>query len=344
MRQTHDKMQNITNNVTKTLIVVCSVVCLWCCKPESSSTRSDWVLTQAQRDSIAFSSIHHYNTGTNFVLKADSLVLYSYPKGWDGKAEIAPDSFVLEGGNDFVVTEIYHYDSDEGTGADSVWLCLVSDEAHPGWTGETTMLEKSSPVSPISQFIYTFSDTRVYVFITLAVLMTAAVCYCKCKRALLWFVHFRDITSFYPCAFTVTMSTASMIYSTLQKFAPEVWTAYYFNPSLNPFNQPAAICIFLISLWLSVLFLLSVVFDIMDKEPFFQSLSYVLSLICAGCVMYVILALTVPYYAGYLIYVFYVVFSIGRFSKTKVRETANAAKERPNSRNAKPHASVDQKL
>ena len=108
-----------------------------------------------------------------------------------------------------------------------------------------------------------------------------------------------------------------MIYSTLQKFFPEVWVTYYFNPSLNPFTQPVLVSLFLVSLWLSVLFLLSVVFDLIDKIPFFQMVSYTLSLVCLGCIIYLVLTFSVPYYIGYVFYSLYVFFSVSRFLKSK---------------------------
>lgn len=306
------------SRIAKFLSFITCAFCLWCCKPESGAdTHSDWMLTQMQSDSIFFSETHHYNTGTNFILMSDSLTLLLHPGGWPDNMETTTDSCVLKEGDDFVVTEIYRPDNHEDLGIDSVWLCVASDGIHLGWVAETEMLAKSSPVSPISQFIYTFSDTHLYVFIVLIVLMAVFIGYSKYKHMLLWFVHFRDATSLYPCAFTITMATASMIYSTLQKFFPEVWVTYYFNPSLNPFTQPVLVSLFLVSLWLSVLFLLSVVFDLVDKIPFFQMVSYTLSLVCLGCIIYLVLTFSVPYYIGYVFYSLYVFFSVSRFLKSR---------------------------
>lgn len=308
------------------LVAVCAVACLWSCRSDRSTVCSDWILTQAQRDSVAFSRCHHYNTGTNFVLKADSLALYSHPAAWGVKEDSVPVSFALKQGEDFVVTEIFRPGVKEEASSDSVWLCLVADGTHLGWIGEKAMLETSSPISPISQFIYTFSDTRASVFAILAALMAIVVCYCKYKRVSLWFVHFRDVSSFYACAFTVAISTASMIYATLQKFLPDVWVAYYFNPSLNPLNHPALISAFLVMVWLSILFLLSVAYDVIYKVPFFSALSYVLSLVCIGCVVYVILSYTVEYYVGYVLYALYVVFSVVGFAKARTHKKMAAIK------------------
>ena len=189
-----------------------------------------------------------------------------------------------------------------------LWCCKPESGAdtHSDWM--LTQMQRDS--------IF-FSDTHLYVFIVLIVLMAVFIGYSKYKHMLLWFVHFRDASSLYPCAFTITMATASMIYSTLQKFFPEVWVTYYFNPSLNPFTQPVLVSLFLVSLWLSVLFLLSVVFDLVDKIPFFQMVSYTLSLVCLGCIIYLVLTFSVPYYIGYGFYSLYVFFSVSRFIKSK---------------------------
>ncbi len=314
-------MQDIIHKMIQVLFVAFGIAYLSCCKPEDNSAHSDWVLTQSQRDSINFSRIHHFNTGKNFIVKADSIIIYSRPDKWSSNTELETitDSHALNTGVDFVVTEIFRPTNYKEENTDSVWLYLVSDETHSGWIEETAMLDKSSPISPISQFIYKFSNTHVYVFAILTILMAVIVCYCKYKRILLWFVHFRDVTSFYPCAFTITTSTASMIYCTLQKFESDVWTEYYFNPSLNPFNKPALICTLLILLWMSVLLLLSVVFDLYDKVSFIQVVTYILSLICTSCAIYITLTLTIPLGVGYLIYILYLILTITRFFKVKLK-------------------------
>lgn len=295
-------------------LMACLCVMLSCNKP-TETIQSDWVLTQMQRDSLSFEKYHHYNIGTNFILKSDSLCLLAHPVGWPNTFDSVTDSTIIKYGDDFVVTEIFRPEVYNELSTDSVWLRVASDGVHLGWIDETTMLKKSTPISPISQFIYTFSGNHLYIFLIILAVMCVFVCYCHFKHKLLWFVHFRDATSLYPCAFTLTMASASMIYSTIQKFYPEIWETYYFSPSLNPFSQPILISLFLITIWLSVLFLLSVAFDMIEKVSFFSTFSYVLSMVCLGCVVYLILTFTIPLYFGYVLYLVYVYYSIDKFVK-----------------------------
>ena len=289
------------------------------CGNKSVEEQSDWTLTKNQRDSISFTQHHHYNIGTNFILKSDSVHLASHPVGWPISFEVLNDSAVLKCNDYFVVTEIYKPDNYTELGTDSTWLRVGSDGIHLGWIDESTMLKNSSPTSPISQFIYTFSGNHLSVFLVFFIVTGLVVGYCKLKYKHVLFVHIRDVHSMYPVAFIIMMSTAAMLYSTIQKFFPEMWVTYYFNPSLNPIGQPFLIGIFLLVLWLSLLLLISVVYDLMEKVSFFNMCSYVLSLVSIGCIMYVILTLTIPLYFGYLIYVFYVLFTVHQFLKYRTK-------------------------
>ena len=105
-------------------------------------------LTSCYKQEMGFTATHHYNQNYNFVVKADSMVLYENPD------TAIYDSTVLYRGDQLVVAEIKAIATDT---IDSVWVKLARDQMSQGWTRECDLLKGVAPDDPISQFIDLFS-------------------------------------------------------------------------------------------------------------------------------------------------------------------------------------------
>lgn len=277
------------------------------CSNNEATSHEDWTLTSAQRDSAAFVQLHHYFRGYNFVLVADSMRLYTEPGGESFMHNFGHSNATLKKGDDFVVADIYRF-ADINTSTDSVWLKIGSDNIPLGWIGETELLEKAIPTNLISHFIYIFSETRLYIFYVIVLLSFVIIIYKRKFHNPFGLIHCNGVKSLYPTLFCLAISTAAMLYATIQLFTPSAWVEFYFNPSLNPFGQPFLLSIFLFFVWASIIVLISVAFDFFEKISFLDLIAYIIILFTWGEALYIILTLTIKFYFGYALYVTYIFF------------------------------------
>ena len=251
--------------------VIALTALLASCGPDSQKSRSQWILTEGQKDSIAFSAVHHYNVGYNFIMEADSMQLHSVPNGISLTLDYAPDSATLLKNEDFVITETYRTaESDSlnnGSATDSIWLRIGSDGIPLGWVGETEMLSKAAPVDPISHFIFQTRAHRNIILLIISILFLAGL-------AAIWFRQgVRSKLSGYPAALILSAATSGLLFALLQGIASHQWQEYYFHPTLNPLGQPLLLAVYLTGMWLSILLWIATIFDLYAKLSFTRLLS-----------------------------------------------------------------------
>lgn len=300
------------------LIVTALVLCVFASCGGDKVDVANWDLTEYQQDSVHFSKYHHYNVGTNFVVVKDSLDLRSIPEGWPMTIDFMLDSAVVFEGEDFVVTEIFMPNNEDSLSMDSVWVRVGTDGKPLGWVPETLLLERSIPVGPISRCIYWFSTYHLYWFLIVVVVAGVLVVYRKKRNkslGLIFNIHKMD--SFYPTAFCVSIATAAMLYATIQTFMPDNWIEFSYHYSLNPLGQPFLISLFLVFTWLSVILLLSVVYDLWRVLSAIDFLSFMFGLLSWGGVIYIVTTTTAEYYVGYAIYLGYVGFALYQYMRHK---------------------------
>ena len=187
-----------------------------------------------QRDSISFSSTHHYTYRYNFEVAADSLMLIKQqPEEFVNHLPI--DSFAVRKHCLLVVSDIRIIPQDR---EDSVWIQLATEDNVFGWIHESNMLSKVVPDDPISQFIMVFSNTHLLIFLIVFVLIGVSYLVKKIFTRNAPIVHFNDIDSPYPTALVLMVSLSAAFYATIQTYMPEVWRHFYFHPTLNPFAVP----------------------------------------------------------------------------------------------------------
>lgn len=298
------------------LIIMLMAMIASCTSPSTSHDKlSDWTLTQQQRDSILFSHYHHYNVGYNFMFDGDSVEL----RGTPGNAPMVNEhSFFhssIRRGQDFLVTEISRNPADST--ADSVWLRVGSDDILPGWIAEQTLLEHSTPLDPISRFIRFFSNTHMFAFVAITLLMAVILIYRVAKRRKTHMIHFNDVPSAYPTLFAVSIATSAMLYGAIQHLQPETWEEFYFHPTLNPLGQSFAISLFLASTWLTIILLLSVMFDLGEKLPLGEHINYLMLLIVWAGILYIVITLSAKIYLGYAVWFVYSCFAVGQYLRRR---------------------------
>lgn len=291
---------------------LCSIVLLLfsACYHQAPKTSDALVqYSERQRDSLSFSSTHHYTNNFNFVVKADSLILLEQQPE-ELLNNMKTDTVVVHRHDHLVVADIRVLPNDF---IDSVWVQVARDQSTFGWIHESKLLPGVVPDDPISQFISAFSDIHLLIFLIIICIIGFAYMMRKMLRMNAHIVHFRDIDSFYPTFLVLIVATSATFYASIQTFAPEVWRHFYFHPTLNPFSVPLLLSIFLISVWSMLIVGLAALDDVRHQLPLGEALMYLCGLAAVCAVDYIVFSITSLYYIGYILLAAYFYFALRQY-------------------------------
>lgn len=294
---------------TKILCILCMLLLLCSCyhnKKVNNTAQEVTYNSDFANDTSTFAKTHHYAQNYNFVVKADSLVLLKQQPE-ERLYQMPTDSLSVYKNDHLVVVDIRMLKNDN---VDSVWVQVARDQCTFGWVHESTLLGKVVPDDPISQFISTFSDVHLLIFLVIIVIIGVSYLLHGVFRKKTKVVHFNDICSFYPTLLALIVASSATLYSSIQLFAPETWKEFYYHPSLNPFAVPPILSIFLSSVWLMVIVIIATVDDVYHKLEFGQATLYLCGLagICAA--NYIIFSVLTLYYIGFVLLVVYITFAL----------------------------------
>lgn len=263
-------------------------------------------LSLEQKDSADFAMKHHYGIGFNFIVRTDSLELITQQPE-ELVSGMPVDSFSVKEGARTAVTDIKILSEDS---IDSVWIQLVTEQYQLGWIHESKLLSSVDPDDPISQFISTFSNRHLIIFLIVISLIAVGYIVRKLLRRNSCIVHFNDINSFYPTLLALIVASSATFYATIQNFAPETWRAFYFNPTLNPFSQPLPIAVFLISVWAMLVVGFAAIDDTRHQLKLDDAFWYLCGLAAVCAVDYIVFSISTLYYIGYPLLLAYIYFAI----------------------------------
>lgn len=262
-----------------------------------------------QLDSISFSSAHHYSQNYNFVVKADSLpLLRQQPEELLNR--LLTDTINVYRHEHIVVADIRILPNDP---TDTVWVQVARDQETFGWIHESALLPAVVPDDPISQFISTFSDKHLLIF--LIIISTIAVVYLlrTLLKAKAKIVHFNDIDSFYPTLLALIVAASASLYASIQIFEPEVWRHFYYHTTLNPFSVPPLLAVFLVSVWAMLIVGLAVVDVLRHSLPAGQATLYACGLAAVCALNYMVFSILTLYYIGYILLAAYAIWAVRRY-------------------------------
>ena len=200
---------------------------------------------------------------------------------------------------------------------DSVWVKLAHDQTTQGWIQESSMLGNVKPDDPISWFIDFFSDSHLLIFLALLVVVGAAYSIRLIRRRRAMIVHWNDFNSVFPMSLTLLVSTAAVVYATIQNFAPEVWRHFYYHPSLNPFVLPPILSFFMALVWTILIVSIAALDDIIRGFSFGEAVLYTMGLAAVCAVDYVLFSISTLYYIGYPLLVSYFVYAVHQHRSLK---------------------------
>ena len=128
---------------------------------QKDNNEIEWSGTRSKEDSLAFRVKHHYSQGFNFIVTSDSLMLLRQQPE-EAVNEMKTDSFAVKKGKEVVVADIRILPNDK---QDSVWVQIATEDYAFGWIHESRLLKQVDPADPISQFISTFSNVHLLIFL-----------------------------------------------------------------------------------------------------------------------------------------------------------------------------------
>ena len=259
-----------------------------------------------EADSTCFYETHHYGQNFNFVVKADSLMLVRQ-QPVEILSRMHTDTITVYRGDHVAVAEIRVLPADS---IDSVWVQIARDQETFGWLHESSLLPSVVPDDPISQFISTFSDVYLLIFLIVISVISVAYLMRTIFKRNARIVHFNDIPTFYPTALALTVAAAAVLYSSIRMFAQDTWQHFYFNPTLNPFIVPPALGIFLVSVWAMLIIGLATVDVVRGILPTGEALLYLCGLSGVFAFNYIIFSITTLYYVGYPLFIAYAAFAV----------------------------------
>ena len=266
-------------------------------------------LTEEQLDSLSFSASHHYSNNYNFVVKADSLPLIrQQPEEF--VTDVALDTLYVKRHDHVAVADIRIVPAN---GEDSVWVQLARDQSTFGWINESQLLPSVVPDDPISQFISTFSDVHLLIFLVVICVIGMLYLALKIVRAKAFLVHVRDIDSFYPTLLALLVAASATFYASIQLFAADTWRHFYYHPTLNPFSVPLLLSVFLTSVWAILIIGLATIDDVRHKLPFSDAMLYLCGLAGVCAVNYIVFSISTLYYVGYPLLLGYGYWAIRRY-------------------------------
>lgn len=257
-----------------------------------------------QADSVGRMEERGYALNSNFEVVSDSLLLCQLP---------LTDVLPVYKGEQLVVAEFMVLPADS---VDSVWVKVARDQETIGWVREKELLRKVVPADSVSQFIHLFSNSHTVAFLVILALFGIWYLHRAVRRQRLQLVWFNDIDSVYPTLLTLLMSAAATLYASIRHFVPGLWDRFYYDPSLNPFELPWLLSLFMFAVWGIIIVGLAALDDLFHQVRVEAALFYALGLLSSCIILYLFFTYTTYYYVGYVCLSAYAVWAFRRIRRT----------------------------
>ena len=253
-----------------------------------------------------------YAVNDNFFLTADSMRLQTQEPLHNMPIDTLSDSIMLFYNDPLVVAQIVVIPEDS---IDSVWVKVARDQFAQGWIHQSDFLPNVIPDDPISEFIYLFSQRHLWFFVGLVFAVLIVFVVLQIRHSHYNIIFIRDISSFYPTMLTVSLSSSALLYASIQRLVPETWVMYYYHPTLNPFDLPLILGLFIASIWLLVVLVIATLDEVFTLLPIPEAILYLFSLLGVCVVCYMVFSLPVLGWLGYILYIIVSVALIWRYIK-----------------------------
>ena len=246
-----------------------------------------------------------YAVGDNFELSIDSLTLQSSQPLHNLPVDTVCEQLTVYFKDPLVVAETLVIPEDS---VDSVWVKLARDQFTMGWVHQRNFIESVVPDDPISQFIHLFSIRHLGFFAILFAISLFALLYQIFSKKKPHVFFLRDILSPYPTILLITLAVSALLYAGIQHYVPETWVLYYYHPTLNPFDLPLILSLFLCSVWILLVLAVATIGEVYRLLPIGEAMLYLLSLL--GCCILCYLLFTLAALSPGASYILFALFAL----------------------------------
>ena len=177
------------------------------------------------------------------------------------------------------------------------------------------MLENIVPIDPISQFIHLFSSSHTLPFFLVLAVFFLWFVYRAVQRKQIKLIGLNDIDSVFPIILSFLLAVAATVYNSIQHFVPETWEHYYYDPTLNPFEVPFILGLFIVCVGMILLFGVAMLDDLFHQVKLETAFFYLLGL-ASYCIFLYIFFTYIWVYAAYICLAVYAVWCIERLKKS----------------------------
>ena len=281
-----------------------------------------------------------YVVGDNFELSVDSLSLQSNQPLHNLPIDTLCEQLSVYFRERLVVAETLVIPEDS---VDSVWVKLARDQFTMGWTHQHDFLESVVPDDPISQFIHLFSIRHLVFFAILFAISLFALLYQVFSRKKPHVFFLRDILSPYPTILLITLAVSALLYAGIQHYVPETWVLYYYHPTLNPFDLPLILSLFLCSVWILLVLAVATIEEVYRLLPIGEAMLYLLSLLgcCILCYLLFTFAAISPGASYILFALFAIVLIIHYYRNSRAQYLCGSCGERLQELGKCPHCGAE---
>lgn len=275
------------------------MLCVTACHYPASLSK--W--KEGKTDSLSLNEPRPYALNSNFEVTADSLWLYQLP---------FTDSVKVSRGDRLVVAEFAVHKQEA---QDSVWVKVARDQETIGWLSERRLLENIVPSDPISKCIHWFSNTHTVPFFIILGLFFLWTVLRAVRRKQIRLLGLNDIDSVFPIVLSWLLASAAVLYNSVLYFVPQTWEQYYYDPSLNPFELPFILGLFIVCVGLIGVVGIALLDDLFHQTTLEISFFYLVGL--ASCCIFLYIFFTYIWiYLAYLCWIGYSVLCIIRLRKS----------------------------
>lgn len=247
-----------------------------------------------EKDSLEV-PLRPYALNCNLEVSADTLWLHLLP---------FTDTIPVLKHDEIVVAEI---DVHPKGSVNAVWVKVARDQETIGWIPERDLLTNVVPVDPISQCIHWFSSSHALPFFLILAVFFLSFVYRAVRRKQIKLIWLNDIDSVFPVTLSLLMASSATLYNSIQHFVPETWEHYYYDPTLNPFDVPFILGLFIVSVGLILLLGVAMLDDLFHQTSIEMAFFYLVGLMSVCIFIYIFFT----YIWVYLAYVCLVAYSVG---------------------------------
>ena len=276
------------------------VLAVGCGRPLSPTVRT---VAQAESDSLPCLPARPYAPNCNFEVLADTLWLHLLP---------FRDSLALTLGDEVVVAELALHPDDS---AGQVWVKVARDQSAIGWIEEGQLLRNTVPVDPISRCIHWFSHSHALSFFLVLAVFLLWFALRSSRRRQVRLIDFPHIDRLFPLTLSWLLASSATLYNSLQHFAPDLWERYYYAPTLNPFEVPFALGLFILCLGLIAVFGMALLDDLFHQATMEQAVFYLLGM-ASYCIFLYVFFTYVWVYAAYVCLLAYTLWCFHRLRRS----------------------------